>query len=82
MAHYLRFPIRDAAGIIGVIGTVLGKHGISIRHAHAELDEAADAGNVYLLAGRCARDSIRAAVGELAGLPVVRGRPVVMPLIE
>lgn len=81
-AHYLRFPIRDATGIIGLIGTVLGERAISIRHAHAELDDGADAGNVYLLVGKCSPGAIRAAVGELAGLPVVRGRPVVMPLIE
>ncbi len=54
---YLRFPIRDLPGVIGLITTILGNHGISIRHASAAL--------VKVPAVR--RVQIRASVGELVG---------------
>jgi homoserine dehydrogenase len=79
---YLRFPIVDVPGVIGLIATALGHRGISIRHAQAELGPATPgAGSVFMLVHRCREDALQQALDHLAHLPVVRARPVALAVL-
>jgi homoserine dehydrogenase len=81
--YYLRFPIRDVPGVIGLIATALGNRGISISHASATLLPARPGhGNVKIVAHRCAESSLKKAVGEVERLPVLAGRAVVLRIFE
>ncbi len=81
---YLRFPIRDIPGVIGLITTVLGNHGISIRHAAASLVDGSEprTGNVTILVHRAPVQTVRRAVDQIARLPVLVGKPVVLRVLE
>lgn len=82
-AYYLRFPIVDVPGIIGLIATALGSRGISIRHARAELDPAiAGAGNVYMLVHKCPPEALELAINHIANLPTTRSRPMAIAIHE
>ncbi len=77
--YYLRFPIRDVPGVIGLIATALGNHGVSIAHASATLiPEKPGHGHVKILAHLCRESALQKAVGEISRLPVLAGRPVVL----
>jgi homoserine dehydrogenase len=81
--YYLRFPIRDVPGVIGLIATALGNRGISISHAAATLVEGRPGcGNVKILAHRCRESALRKALEEIARLPVLTGRPVMLRIFE
>ncbi|MFN3487020.1 MAG: homoserine dehydrogenase, partial [Planctomycetota bacterium] len=81
--YYLRFPIRDVPGVIGLIATALGNRGISISHAAATLVEGRPGcGNVKILAHRCRESGLRKALEEIARLPVLTGRPVMLRIFE
>jgi homoserine dehydrogenase len=80
---YLRFPIKDVPGVIGTITTVLGGAGISISHAAATLVEGKpDLGNVKIVAHRTRESALRKALSEIGRLPVLSGKPVVLPIFE
>jgi homoserine dehydrogenase len=77
--YYLRFPIRDVPGVIGLIATALGNHGVSISRALATLTpEKPGHGHVKILAHRCRESDLQKAVGEIARLPLLTGKPVVL----
>ncbi len=81
--YYLRFPIIDVPGVIGLIATALGNHGISISHASAALvPEREGVGNVRILAHRCAESALQRAIEEVSRLPVLTRRPVVLRIFE
>ncbi len=81
--YYLRFPIRDVPGVIGLIATALGNHGVSISHASATLVEGRpDCGNVKILAHRCLESALRRAIGEISRLPVLAGPAVLLRIFE
>ena len=79
--RYFRFPVVDAPGVIGLIATALGNHGISISHASAALVAGTSAqGSVKILAHSCRGSVARKALEEIARLPVLTGRPVSIPI--
>jgi homoserine dehydrogenase len=81
--YYLRFPIRDVPGVIGLITTALGNHGVSISRALATLTpEKPGYGHVKILAHRCRESALQKAVGEIARLPVLAGKPVVLRIFQ
>ncbi|HYF00650.1 MAG TPA: homoserine dehydrogenase [Planctomycetota bacterium] len=81
--YYLRFPIKDVPGVIGHITTALGNRGISITHAAASLAEGKPGyGNVKILAHDCRESALRAALEEVAKLPVLAGKPVILRIFE
>ena len=81
--YYLRFPIKDVPGVIGMITTALGSAGISISHAAATLVEGKpDLGNVKILAHRTKESALRKALAEIAKLPVLASKPVVLRIFE
>lgn len=81
--YYLRFPIHDVPGVIGLIATALGNRGISISHASATLvKDRPKFGNVQILAHRCRESALRRSVEEISRLPVLSGKPVVMPILR
>lgn len=80
--YYLRFPIYDLPGVIGLITTALGNHGISITHALATLREDPRLGNVKILTHRAAAGVLRRALDEIARLPVLHGKPVAIRILE
>lgn len=81
--YYLRFPILDVPGVIGLIATALGNRGISISHAAATLDAARHGrGSVRILAHRCSESVLRRSIDEIARLPVLTGRPVVLRILQ
>jgi len=70
-------------GVIGLIATALGNRGISISHAAATLVEGRPGcGNVKILAHRCRESALRKALEEIARLPVLTGRPVMLRIFE
>ncbi len=78
---YLRFPIRDVPGVIGLISTALGNRGISISHATARLaKDRPGCGHVKILAHRCRESILRKALDEIARLPILNGKPVKLPI--
>lgn len=80
---YIRFPILDVPGVIGLITTALGNRGVSISHAAARLDPARPGrGSVRILAHRCRESVLRKSVEEIARLPVLTGRPVTLRILE
>jgi homoserine dehydrogenase len=80
---YLRFPIKDVPGVIGLIATALGNRGISISHAGATLDASrAGHGNVTILAHRCRASALRKSLEEISRLPVLAGKAVALPIFE
>ncbi|MBU0478136.1 homoserine dehydrogenase [bacterium] len=63
--YYLRFPIIDQPGVIGKIGTILGKHDISITSADASLvEKQKNEGNVEILTHETKERNIRSALGN------------------
>ncbi len=81
--YYLRFPIRDVPGVIGLIATALGNRGVSISHAGATLVPGKPgSGNVKILAHRTRESAVQRAIEEIARLPVLNGRPVVLRIFE
>jgi len=80
--YYLRFPILDVPGVIGLITTALGNRGISISHASATLVKGdPKRGNVQILAHRCRESALQRSVDEIARLPVLAGKPVVLRIL-
>jgi homoserine dehydrogenase len=81
--YYLRFPIRDVPGVIGLIATALGNRGVSISHASATLSPGSPGlGHVKILAHRCRESSLRTSIREITRLPVLAGTPVVIRIFE
>jgi homoserine dehydrogenase len=81
--YYLRFPIRDVPGVIGLISTALGNRGISISHATARLaEDRPGRGNVKILAHRCGETLLRRSLDQIARLPILDGKPVLLPIVN
>ena len=81
--YYLRFPILDVPGVIGLIATALGNRGISISHAAATLvKDKPGAGNVKILAHSCPESALKRSIEEISRLPVLNGKPVVLRILE
>lgn len=78
---YLRFPILDRPGVIGLISTALGNHGVSISRASATLTSTPGRGNVKLLVHGTSTSRLDRAVAEIGRLPVLAGRPVVIRIL-
>ncbi len=81
--YYLRFPILDVPGVIGLIATALGNRGISISNAAATLVKGKGGqGNVKILTHRTKESLLRKSIDEIARLPVLNGKPVVLRIFE
>ncbi len=81
--YYLRFPILDVPGVIGLIATALGNRGVSISHASATLvKDKPGCGNVKILAHSCPESALRKSIEEISRLPVLNGKPVVLRILE
>ena len=81
--YYLRLPIKDVPGVIGLITTALGKSDISISHLAATLIEGKQGmGNVKIVAHRTKESSLRKALDEISKLPVLAGKPVALRIFE
>ncbi|MCW5936151.1 MAG: homoserine dehydrogenase [Fimbriimonadaceae bacterium] len=80
--YYLRLPIHDRPGLIGVIGTVLGNHGISITHAQAVLSGGDAEGNVMVITHETSETEVCQALDEIRGAGVLRGEPVSLRILE
>lgn len=80
--YYLRFPIKDVPGVIGLITTALGNRGISISHASATLVKGKPQnGNVKILAHKCRESVLRKSIDEIARLPVLTAKPIVLRIL-
>ncbi len=81
--YYLRFPILDVPGVIGLIATALGNRGVSISNAAATLVKGKPGqGNVKILTHRTRESVLRKSIDEIARLPVLNGKPVVLRILE
>lgn len=81
--YYLRFPIYDVAGVIGLITTALGNHHISITHAQATLvKDKGNHGNVKIVTHKASESAIRKALTEIGRLPVLNGKPIAVRIFE
>lgn len=80
--YYLRFPIYDLPGVIGLITTALGNHKISITHALATLQPDPKMGNVKILTHKVTEGVLKRALGQVARLPVLNGKPVAIRIFD
>lgn len=81
--YYLRFPIIDQPGVIGKIGTILGKHNISITSAIASLiEKQKNQGNVEILTHEAKEKNIRSALKEINELPVMTSKSILIRIEE
>ena len=81
--YYLRFPILDIPGVIGLISTALGNRDISISHASARLvPNHPGEGNVKIVTHACRPTLLRKAVEEAGRLPILNGKPIMLPILE
>lgn len=81
--YYLRFPIRDVPGVIGLIATALGNKGISIRRVDAALAQGKPGlGNVRIVTHHCRESVMRLAVAEIARLPFLTAKPIRVRLFD
>jgi homoserine dehydrogenase len=81
--YYLRFPIYDLPGVIGLITTALGNHNISITHAQATLvKDKGSQGNVKIVTHKASESAIRKALTEIGRLPVLNGKPIAVRIFE
>lgn len=80
---YLRFPIYDRPGVIGLIATALGNHNVSITHAGAALTpNLPGRGNVRIVTHLVRESVLRRALTEIQRLPVLVGKPVSIHIFE
>jgi homoserine dehydrogenase len=81
--YYLRFPIHDLPGVIGLITTALGNHQVSITHALATLvRDKNNYGNVKIVTHRTRESTIRKALTEIGRLPILTARPIAVRIFE
>lgn len=81
--YYLRFPIIDQPGVIGKIGTILGKYDISITSADASLvEKQKNEGNVEILTHETKERNIRSALKEIDKLSMVRDKSILIRIEE
>ncbi|OHB77795.1 MAG: hypothetical protein A2Z34_12140 [Planctomycetes bacterium RBG_16_59_8] len=74
--YYLRFPVKDVPGVIGLIATALGNKGISISRVDAALVPGREGeGGVRVVTHRARESVVRRAVGEIGRLPCLTGKP-------
>jgi len=83
--YYVRLMVLDKAGSLGVITTILGKHGVSILAATQKPrpDEMADAGfvPVVILTYGAKGAELEAALSEISGAGVLNEQPVRLRMI-
>lgn len=80
---YLRFPIYDLPGVIGLITTALGNHQISITHAQATLvTDRTGRGSVKIITHKTREGKLRQALVEISRLPVLTQRPIALRILE
>lgn len=80
---YLRFPIMDVPGVIGLITTALGNHGVSISHAVATLDkDKKGLGHVKIMTHKTRSSVIQRAVTEISRLPILTRKAVVFRILD
>lgn len=75
-AYYIRIPCTDKPGVIGEITSVLGRHGINIGSAHAEVDKAgsSDLGYVHILIDMAKEGDIKKALSVIKDLEIIRDK--------
>jgi homoserine dehydrogenase len=80
--YYLRVSAHDKPGVMAKLTRILGDHGISIS-AVLQHETAGDGGVPVVVTTHQARQgAVRAAAAKMARLPVVRGKPVCMRIID
>lgn len=80
---YLRFPIYDRPGMIGLIATALGRNGISITDAVARLVcTETNQGNVMVVTHTSPESKIRKAIQEIRETAALNGEPVAIRILE
>lgn len=79
---YLRFPILDVPGAIGLISTALGNHDVSIHRLAAVLDpEKPGNGSVKILVHDAKVGRLRRVIDEVGRLPIMSGKPVAIRIV-
>ncbi len=78
--YYLRFPIEDRPGLIGVIATELGNQGVSITHAQAKLHD--DSGNVMIVTHPTSHKKIGEALKRISSYGVLSSEPLSLRIID
>ena len=75
-AYYIRFPCLDQPGVVGKITTAMGKSGINLASAHAEINKkrSADTGYVTVLVDEAKESAIHSAIKQIEQLDIIKGR--------
>src|SRR5262249_24948484 len=70
--YYLRFGVADRPGVLGQLMTILGAHGVSIAQVVQDAVDTAGPTWVVVLTHEAREGDLRAALGEIDHLDVVR----------
>jgi homoserine dehydrogenase len=82
-AYYLRTTVEDKPGILGDIATIVGRQGISVSLASAELIPNADGlGDIEITVHKTREKLIRDAIADIDRLPGVRGKTRLLRIAE
>jgi homoserine dehydrogenase len=80
---YLRFPIYDRPGMIGMISTCLGAHGISITDAIARLTcTETNQGNVMIVIHSAPETAVQKALAEIKNSGALNADPLSIRILE
>ncbi|HSC89232.1 MAG TPA: homoserine dehydrogenase [Polyangiaceae bacterium] len=74
--YYLRFDLSDSPGVLGVLATTLGRHGVSIEQMVQERnDKQGQLASVLIITHATREGAVRGALAELAEEPFLQRSP-------
>lgn len=75
-AYYIRFPCLDEPGVVGKITTALGRAGINLASAHAEVNKKVnpDIGYVHILVDEAQERAILKAIDDVTKMNIIKGK--------
>jgi homoserine dehydrogenase len=76
--YYFRFSADDSPGVLSKISGILGKHEISIKSVHQKGRDLVGAVPIVMTTHEAREASVKAALGEIDRLDVVRDKTVLI----
>ncbi len=80
--YYLRLNLLDRPGVFGEIGTVLGRHGISIASLLQKEDRAGEQVPVVIITHTAPERAFREALAEIDALPIVGAKTMRLRIVN
>ncbi len=80
--YYLRLTLLDQPGVFGQIGTILGKHGVSIASLLQKERKSGRKVPVIIITHQSLESKVRMALDEIASLPIVGDKTVALRIVD